>query len=279
MRRAAVLGHPISHSLSPVLHRAAYAELGLDWSYEAIDVTSEQLSDFLAGLDSSWVGLSLTMPLKQTVLSFLVESSATVAAAGGANTVLVTEAGLIGDNTDVYGIVAALRERRDFRPPRTFGIIGAGATAAAAMVAAAELAVDRVVVSARRTAPAEDLADRGRALGLQVETVPWEQVEQALACDAIVVTLPGDAAANLISAIPAEPGVLLDVTYHPWPTSLAMAWEQRSGSVIPGHQMLLWQAVRQVELMTGRPAPVTSMAAAMREALSGQDPAQRGGNG
>lgn len=279
MRRAAVLGHPISHSLSPVLHRAAYAELGLDWSYEAIDVTSEQLSDFLAGLDSSWVGLSLTMPLKQTVLSFLVESSATVAAAGGANTVLVTEAGLIGDNTDVYGIVAALRERRDFRPPRTFGIIGAGATAAAAMVAAAELAVDRVVVSARRTAPAEDLADRGRALGLQVETVPWEQVEQALACDAIVVTLPGDAAANLISAIPAEPGVLLDVTYHPWPTSLAAAWEQRGGSVVPGHQMLLWQAARQVELMTGHPAPVASMAAAMRETLSGQDPAQRGGNG
>ena len=100
------------------------------------------------------------------------------------------------------------------------------------MVAAAELAVDRVKVSARRTAPADDLADRGRALGLTVETVPWERVEQAFACDAIVVTLPGDAAANLVSAIPAEPGVLLDVTYHPWPTSLATAWEQRSGSVV-----------------------------------------------
>lgn len=279
MRRAAVLGHPISHSLSPVLHRAAYAELGLDWSYEAIDVTSEQLADFLAKLDISWAGLSLTMPLKQSVLPFLVESSATVAAAGGANTVLITDAGLVGDNTDVFGIVAALREHRDYRPPRTFGIIGAGATAAAAMVAAAELGVDRVRVSARRIAPAEDLANRGRQLGLTVETVEWDRVQQALTSDTIVVTLPGDAAASLISAIPTGPGVLLDVTYHPWPTSLATAWEQRGGSVVPGHQMLLWQAARQVELMTGHPAPVAGMAAAMREAFRVQDPAQSNGNG
>lgn len=279
MRRAAVLGHPISHSLSPVLHRAAYAELGLDWSYEAIDVTSEQLGDFLAGLDSSWVGLSLTMPLKQTVLPFLVESSATVGAAGGANTVLVTEAGLVGDNTDVYGIVAALQHAADYRPPRSLAIIGAGATAAAAMVAAAELAVDRVVVSARRAAPAEDLVGRGRDLGLVTEALAWDQLHEALAADSVIVTLPGDAAAGLVAAIPARPGCLLDVTYHPWPTTLAAAWQQQGGNVIPGHQMLLWQAARQIELMTGYSAPISVMAAALNEALSVEDPAQSGGNG
>jgi shikimate dehydrogenase len=266
-RRAAVLGHPISHSLSPVLHRAAYAALGLDWAYEAVDVTSGQLPEFLAGMDESWAGLSLTMPLKQTVLSLLASQSQTVAETGGANTVLVTPAGFAGHNTDVYGIVTALRRHPGFTPPRTVAIIGAGATAASALVAARQLGPRAVRVCARRPEAAADLVARAAPPGASVSAVPWERVADAFSADTVVCTLPGDAAEALTGAIPASAGLLLDVSYHPWPTTLAAAWQRAGGAVVAGHRMLLWQAARQVELMTGHPAPVSAMAEALDASL------------
>lgn len=267
MRRAAVLGHPIAHSLSPALHRAAYRALGLDWEYQALDVTEEQLPEFLAGLDGGWAGLSLTMPLKQTVLPHLATASQTVAATGGANTVLVTADGLEGHNTDVFGIVAALRHSPGFGTPGTVAIIGAGATAASALVAAGELGAREVTVCARRPEAVAALVDRGIAAGIPVVAAGWDDVAAAFRCDAVVCTLPGDAAGVLAAQIPANPGLLLDVTYHPWPTTLAAAWMAHGGTVVPGHRMLLWQAVRQVELMTGRDAPVQAMAAALDAAM------------
>jgi shikimate dehydrogenase len=266
-RRAAVLGHPIAHSLSPVLHRAAYGAMGLDWTYEAVDIDSDGLGPFLADLGADWVGLSLTMPLKQAVLPFLARSSATVAQAGGANTVLVTPAGLEGHNTDVDGIVAALRAAPGYTAPRTVTILGAGATAASALVAVARLGAQAVLVCARRREAAMALTARGRELEVPVAAGEWGELGEALAADLVICTLPGDAAATLSPQLPSGPGLLLDVTYHPWPTTLAAEWVGAGGTVVPGHQMLLWQAVGQVELMTGRSAPVAAMKAALESAL------------
>src|SRR4051794_12969885 len=100
-RRAAVLGSPIAHSLSPALHRAAYIELGLDWTYDAIECDEAALPAFVQSLDASWVGLSLTMPLKRAVLPLLAEMSETVRLTGAANTVLFRDGRTVGDNTDV----------------------------------------------------------------------------------------------------------------------------------------------------------------------------------
>ncbi|MEJ1230611.1 MAG: hypothetical protein WDM88_08465 [Galbitalea sp.] len=166
--RLAVLGSPIAHSLSPVLHRAAYSVLGLDWEYGAVEMTGAGLADFVASRDSSWRGLSLTMPLKRDVLPLLRSASETAAQTGSANTVRFGEDGLAGFNTDVFGITAGF-ERHGRRVLETVLILGGGATAASALVAAARLSATRAFVGVRSIERAAALVaiagpgDRGAA--------------------------------------------------------------------------------------------------------------------
>lgn len=262
-RRAAVLGSPIAHSLSPVLHRAAYAALGLDWSYDAIEIDAPHLPGFLAGLGEEWVGLSLTMPLKEAVLPHLAAISDIARLTGAANTVLLAAAGARGDNTDVFGIVAAAGGPGPKFPRAS--IIGAGATARSAAAAAVELGARHVTVVARRPEAAAATAAVAAARGAKCDVVAWSEAAGALRADLVISTVPGDAGASLADPLPARCGVLLDVTYAPWPTTLAAAWP---GRVVPGVQMLLWQAARQVELMTGMAPPVQAMRAALPAALN-----------
>jgi shikimate dehydrogenase len=269
--RAAVLGHPIAHSLSPVLHHAAYAALGLTgWSYQAVDVDEAGLPDFLAGLDGSWAGLSLTMPLKRAVRPLLVAESPLAAAVGAVNTVTFTDAGPVGHNTDVAGIVAALRESGVTRVARA-AVLGGGATATSAVAALRELGCDRPTVHARRLSTTGDLRAAAARLGSAPVLTGLDADGLALLGDAEVVvsTLPG-AAADLLAepllgaaAAGGRPGsalpVLLDVVYAPWPTVLAGRWQVAGGRVVGGFAMLLHQAGEQVRLMTGRAAPLEAM--------------------
>ena len=264
VRRAAVLGHPIAHSLSPVLHRTAYRELGLPWEYDRLDVTPEQLPGFLDGLDSSWAGLSLTMPLKQTVLALLDEVDPVAQATGAANTVLLDAAGeRRGFNTDVDGIVSALTDRATLPAHPTAAVLGAGATARSAVAALARLGAGAVLVRARRPEAAELLVETAALVGVEVDVAGWDDVAAALACDLVVSSVPSGVADALATQVPTAPGVLLDVVYDPWPTPLAAAWTAAGGEVASGLDLLLHQAVRQVELMTGR----TPSAGPMRVAL------------
>jgi shikimate dehydrogenase len=154
--RAAVLGSPIAHSLSPVLHRAAYEELGLDdWSYDRFEVDEAALPGFVGKLGPEWAGLSLTMPLKRAVIPLLDEISETASAVEAVNTVVFTEDGRrLGDNTDVPGMVAALRER-GIEQVDSAAILGAGATASSALAALARICTGQVVayVRSRRAPP------------------------------------------------------------------------------------------------------------------------------
>lgn len=264
-RRAAVLGRPIAHSLSPVLHRAAYRELGLDWRYDAIEVAADGLPALLADLTEEWVGLSLTMPLKEVVLPYLASVTPLARLTSSANTVLLGPDGLRGDNTDVYGIVAAVRGSHC----GGFGsacIVGAGATARSAVAAAVDLGAQRIWVVARRPAAATASLQVAKQLSVPAAVASWGDAVDPLRADLVISTVPGDAAGTLAGVLPQQPGVLLDVTYWPWPTSLAQAWRERGGTVVGGSQMLLWQAARQVELMTGRRAPVAAMRAALDDA-------------
>ncbi len=146
--RLAVLGSPISHSRSPALHRAAYDILGLDWSYEPIEVADGELAAFIASRDQSWLGLSLTMPLKRDILPLLATRTALVDQTGSANTALFTPRGVAGFNTDVYGITQSFR-RHDRHELATVLIIGGGATASSAVVAARELGATRIFAAVR----------------------------------------------------------------------------------------------------------------------------------
>ncbi|RII92921.1 shikimate dehydrogenase, partial [Clavibacter michiganensis] len=160
--RLAVLGSPIAHSLSPRLHAAAYAVLGLDWTYEAVECTGADLGGVIAGLGSDWRGLSLTMPLKRDVLPLLDVIDETARLAGAANTLLLERdaAGAVvrrGANTDVAGIVRALGAAGVERSQRAV-VLGAGSTAHSAVVALARMGAHEVVVAARRPEQGRELA-------------------------------------------------------------------------------------------------------------------------
>jgi shikimate dehydrogenase len=283
--RAAVLGHPISHSKSPALHRAAYAHLGVGIAYSAIDVTEDGLPAFMAlvrgeaGRGEGWRGLSVTMPLKTAMLAEVDEVRGVARALGVINTVAFepSAAGghpggvtagsphLVGYNTDVAGIINALRHADAAEAPAA-AILGGGGTAAAAIAALKELGASGADVFVRDVGRAAEARAASAAVGLPIRVLPIAgAAAAAAAADVVISTLPPRAAdtlaAELRQAFAAEhptdtatarrPGVLLDVAYDPWPSRIAAAWQEAGGTVVPGLEMLIYQAVEQVRLFTG----------------------------
>jgi shikimate dehydrogenase len=265
-----VLGSPVAHSLSPVLHRAAYRALGLtDWAYEAIECDEAGLPGLLGSLDSAWAGLSLTMPLKRAVLPLLDRADPLVADVGGANTVVFDAAGRSGYNTDVPGMITALAEAGI--TAATALVLGAGATACAALAALHGIGLPAVSVAVRDPARAGPLLAVAERLGLKVRLVRFTAEPAQASWDLVISTVPAGAAdvyAERIGARTLVPRAVLDVIYHPWPTRLVSAATESGAVVVGGFELLLHQAARQVELMTGRDAPVAAMREAGRAALA-----------
>ena len=267
--RAAVLGSPVAHSLSPVLHRAGYTAAGLEgWTYDAHEVDAAGLPSFVSGLDASWRGLSLTMPLKEVALSVATTVSEVATRTAAVNTLVRRDdGGWDATNTDVAGIVRALRPHLTDVPSRAL-VLGAGATARSAVLALAELGVATLTVRARDTAKAADLLAWALGHGIRSGSVagigPWLTTRD----DVVVSTVPADAGDAVAATMPAaHPGVLLDVVYAGWPTPPARAGEAAGMTVVSGLDMLVEQAAEQFRLFTGREAPVAAMAEAGRAAL------------
>lgn len=272
--RAAVLGSPIAHSLSPVLHHAGYAALGLtDWSYDSFRIEAEELLGFVESLGPEWRGLSLTMPLKQACLLVAEEVSDVAALAEAANTLVrLADGGWRADNTDIHGLVAALR------PVWPSGcseaaVLGAGSTARSALLALAQLGVTDVTVYARDWSKASRLVEWALELGVGIvrggpgELAAWGRGGEPVVVSALPPTAPADEGAT-----GRRDGVLLDVVYADWPTPLARAAEAAGMGVVGGLDMLVHQAARQFELFTGRVAPVDAMMQAGRAALGRAEP-------
>ncbi|MFJ4471213.1 shikimate dehydrogenase [Streptomyces sp. NPDC089424] len=271
-RRAAVLGSPIAHSLSPVLHRAAYRELGLTgWTYDRFEVDEEGLPGFFAQLGPEWAGLSLTMPLKRAVIPLLDEISDTAASVEAVNTVVLTDDGRrVGDNTDIPGMVAALREH-GIEQTDTAAILGAGATASSALAALARICTGEVVAYVRSAARAAEMRRWGERLEVDVRVADWADAAEALHHPLVVATTPAGTTDALAAAVPERPATLFDVLYDPWPTVLAARWSGYGGAVVSGLDLLVHQAVLQVEQVTGRtPAPLDAMRKAGEHALTGR---------
>jgi shikimate dehydrogenase len=261
---AGVLGRPVAHSLSPLLHRTAYAALGLDWTYEAIDCGAEELA---AVLDerSGWAGFSCTMPLKHAVLDVAAEVRPLARAAGSANTLVPGPDGWVADNTDVAGIVAALAEYAV--APRTVTVLGAGGTAQSVLAALLALGVDTCTVLVRDPARAGRVLDTAERLGVAVAVESLRPGAAALAADLVVSTLPARAG-DAYAGRPWTPTqAVLDVAYDPWPSALGAAAGRGGAKVVSGALMLLHQAAVQVELMTGQEPPVDEMRVALRTAV------------
>jgi shikimate dehydrogenase len=247
--RLAVLGSPISHSKSPLIHRAAYAVLGLDWSYEAVEVTGATLENFVRSRDASWRGLSLTMPLKRDIIPLLDRVDPLVTLVGGANTLVFEDAGTAGFNTDVFGVERSFVDA-GARELRSVLVLGAGATAASVVAGVARLGAERITVQARTPAKAAPLVELGRALGVSVEAVDWT-ARVAGVPDAVVSTLPGGQNDLVFDESVRSGSILFDVAYDPWPSALARAWADAGGTVIPGIDLLLHQAVGQLRIFVG----------------------------
>ncbi len=261
--KAAVLGSPVAHSKSPLLHLAAYRALGLtDWTYDRIECVADELPSVVSGFGDEWIGVSVTMPDKFAALQFADERTERAELVGSANTLVRTGRGWRADNTDVDGVAGALGHVRHLR--RAI-VVGSGGTAPAAVVGLAELGVIEMTVVARNQDKAERLIELGRAVGIAAKFCEFADPElrAVVECtDVLVSTIPADAAAAYASIFAAAP-VLLDVIYQPWPTPLAEAVGTMGGQVIGGLEMLLHQAFSQVEQFTGRPAPRKEMAAAL----------------
>jgi shikimate dehydrogenase len=261
-RRAAVLGKPIAHSLSPVLHRAAYAELALDWSYEAIECDENALAAVLA-TRTGWAGFSCTMPLKRAALAIAQDVSPAAAAAGAANTLLPRpEGGWRADNTDVAGLLALLRPVRF----ASVTVLGAGGTAQAALTALADLGIAQATVLVRDPARTVEVRHTAATTGVDVQVATFARAA-AFEADLVISTLPSGAADAFAEHDWHARQTVVDVLYEPWPTALATAALARGARVLRGDQLLLHQAAAQVELMTGLAAPIEAMAAALHAAL------------
>jgi len=269
--RAAVLGHPIGHSKSPALHRAAYAQLGVDLGYSAIDVTEDSLPAFMAKVreEDGWRGLSVTMPLKSAMVGEMDEVRGIARTLGVVNTVAFETGGrgtrLVGYNTDVAGIVNALRHAGAADAPAAV-ILGGGGTAAAALAALKELGAPGVQLFLRDVGRGAEARAASAALGLPVQLLPLSGAAAAMAgADVVISTLPPRAADSLAAELAQElagvggrenAGVLLDVAYDPWPSRIASTWQDAGGNVVPGLEMLIYQAVEQVRHFTGLGAAV-----------------------
>jgi shikimate dehydrogenase len=291
-RKAAVLGSPIAHSRSPQLHLAAYRALGLvDWTYERIECTGDELPSLVGGFGPEWVGLSVTMPGKFAALRFADERTFRAEQIGSANTLVRTSSGWRADNTDIDGVTGALgavfggQERSDRgigiggqeRSDRGSGIggqersdsgmnigtaavLGSGGTAPAAVAGLAELGVQEISIVARNRDKASALLELGTRLGVETR---WVELGTPLTDVGVVVnTIPADVAARYADTVTTA-SVLLDAIYDPWPTPLAEAFAAAGGRVISGLQMLLNQAFAQVEQFTGQPAPKEAMIASL----------------
>lgn len=269
----AVWGDPVAHSLSPRLHTAAYGVLGLPWRYDQRQVDEAAFSRTLADLDDGWRGLSLTMPLKRAAAasaSWLDERARLTTAA---NTLLLTDDGPRGFNTDVGGLAAVIRQQGVEEVP--FGrILGAGATAASALVALSELGARRVDVVARRPEAVRHLTALGEAIGVDVEPAGFE-ARPAPGVTVTIATLPGGTDLGpTVDRFATDGGLLVDVVYGSWPTPLAESWSRAGGPSISGLGMLLNQALLQVRVfVTGSTEAELDdellVLAAMREAVMG----------
>ena len=262
--KAAVLGSPIAHSLSPILHNSAYRALGLDHTYSAIEVNEQDFPVFISSLDEDWLGVSLTMPLKEVAFQVATSTDLVAEQTGVINT-LVFSNGVAGYNTDVAGIVDALTEHGVTRV--TSGLIfGSGATARSALVALHKLGITRLECIARNNAAVAELKTLGESLEIDVSHVDLA-MSQWLTSDVVINTTPVGSLDAVAEEVWRPKGILLDVVYDPWPTQLAAAWGVNGGSIISGLSMLLHQAAHQVSLMTTLPAPITHMRTALNEEL------------
>ncbi|MFO7310779.1 MAG: shikimate dehydrogenase [Bacillota bacterium] len=274
-----VIGWPVAHSLSPLMHNRAFAHLDMNWVYVPFAVRPENLEAAVAGLRALSVrGFNVTIPHKTAIIPFLDQLTPAAAAIGAVNTVINRDGWLVGDNTDGLGFLQSLREEAEFDPAgsRTV-IVGAGGAARAVAVSLADAGAARVVIANRTLARAQELADVVKGRGAQAAALALdspELEEELAAADLLVQTTPAGMSGEADAVLPVPeswlrpPLIVCDIVYTPPETPLLAAARRRGLRVVPGWGMLLYQGAAAFERWTGRPPPVAVMRDALLEALA-----------
>lgn len=273
-----VVGSPIDHSLSPILHLSVYKHLGLDFEYEKREVKAGELADFLAGAD--YRGVSVTMPLKNEAFSLATTRDGFSELTEVANTLVRQGDHWHAANTDVAGLIGALGE---VPKPKSISIIGSGATTYSALVAISRLFPNsQVSLLARNQDELAKLVSFGESLGLAV-TADTPNPARLAKSDLVLNLVPQGSYEQIwqeIADLVEKPkGWLLDVSYNPWPSRAALSWGMER--TISGIEMLIWQAIEQIELFmesSGQDSKLdrSQMYSLMKQAVSGKKTAIQG---
>ena len=259
MINAAVLGSPIAHSLSPLLHSLAYESIGVQARYEAVEVKSGQLQDFLANTDKN--SLSLTMPLKEEALSVSHVISGIAQRITSGNTLSLTDGVWSLTSTDVLGFDFSL-DMHSIKEIETAVIIGAGATARAAVASVSKIAKSVLVM----TRNPDRISAMNQASSADVTYLPWELTNQLNTADLVINTTPHNAADYFVTNVKNPRGAFFEVLYNPWPTALSKVWAESENLVIDGLDLLIHQGISQVEIFAGVAMDRQELYALMRKA-------------
>lgn len=272
-----MIGHPVRHSLSPLLHNAAFAALDLDWVYTAFDVDPADLGAAVAGMRALGIdGLSVTMPHKEPVLAHVDRVSPTAERLGAANTLHRVGGTVVAENTDGDGLVDALRADEGFEPEgKTCAVVGAGGAGRAVVLALAEAGAAAVRVVNRSPEPAQ------RAAALAGERGSIGTLDDVAGADLVVNATPLGMSGVAAGKLPVPPErlgagqIVVDLVYHPVHTPLLTAAKERGAVAVSGVGMLIHQAGRAFRLWTGESAPLGAMSAAVVAVLSAEEVHQR----
>ena len=262
MIKAAVLGSPIGHSLSPTLHNCAYEVLGWDWEYIAIEVKGGDLAKFIETNRKTFRGLSLTMPLKEEALLVADSLDSLVKRINAANTLIFEENEVSAYSTDVSGFVQAL-DKSEVSIPNEITILGGGATARSA-IAAVDGRGRTITVYSRSASRGAQLINS--SISATVVVKDWAEAQSGLSANLVIATTPTGATDHLIPT--ASNGTLFESLYSPWPTKLLAKWQGVGGKYLDGLDLLVEQGIGQIELMSFEPLnlDLRSLAVTMRAA-------------
>jgi len=260
--KAAVLGSPIGHSLSPTLHNCAYEVLGWEWNYNAIEVKSGDLPQFIAENRKIFRGLSLTMPLKEEALMVADSLDPLVKRINAANTLIFDENEVSAYSTDVSGFAQALK-KSEVAIPNEITILGGGATARSA-IAALDGRGRTITVYSRSASRAAQLINC--SISATVVVKDWSEAQSGLAANLIISTTPSGATDDFVPT--QTTGTLFESLYSPWPTKFLQKWQERGGKNIDGLDLLVEQGIGQIELMAYEPLKLDlrTLAVTMRAA-------------
>lgn len=263
--RGAVIGYPIEHSLSPILHRSAFEFLDITGSYERIPVQSGELQEFFEKAKSEYDYLSITMPLKEETLNLEVEVDFLARKLQTSNTLFKRNGQWHLTTTDGVGFSDALRNigRTRFRSAL---VLGAGGTARA-VVGALDGVSEKITVLGR-TSTRRDVIEAS-VLNSEFSYERWSDSPHFEEYDFVVNTTPAGAADLLANAIvDASSALLFDVIYKPWPTVLASRWQDCGGEVINGSELLLYQGIAQLKLVVNQSFDEAELARILRQKLA-----------